>query len=145
MTRRTALAALSLLLGTALTAQAQEPALEGTIARFAKSWSQGDAGGVASFLAAAGVSLDLEGGRRTGPLSSRQAAAALRRVFEDYETVSVRSGMVRIVGGTPQRAFGELDWVVRARGTTDTERRVVFVALVREERGWRVTHIRLLR
>ncbi|HEX7091396.1 MAG TPA: hypothetical protein VF192_14755 [Longimicrobiales bacterium] len=144
MMGRTALAALSLLLGTALTAHSQEPALEGTIARFAKSWSRGDAGGIASFVAAAGVSLDLEGGR-AGPLGSRQAAAALRRVFEDYETVSLRSGMIRIVGGTPQRAFGELDWVVRARGTTDTERRVVFVALVREERGWRVTHIRLLR
>ncbi len=144
MIARVTVAALSLVLGTALLAHAQEPGLERTIARFAASWNRGDAGGIASFVASAGVSLDLDSGR-AGPLGSRQAAAALRRMFEDHETVSVRPGAIRIVGGAPQRAYGQLDWRVRARGTTVTERRTVFIALVREASGWRITHIRLLR
>ena len=144
MITRIAVTALSLVLGTALLAHAQESGLERTIASFANSWNRGDAGGIASFVASAGVSLDLDGGR-AGPHGSRQAAAALRRVFEDHETVSVRPGAVRIVGGAPHRAYGQLDWRVRARGTTVTERRTVFIALVREPSGWRITHIRLLR
>lgn len=144
MIARVAAAALSLVLGTPLLAHAQEPGLERTIARFAASWTRGDAAGIAEFIASVGVSLDLDGGR-AGPLGARQAAAALRRVFEDHETVSVRPGATRIVGGAPQRAYGQLDWLVRARGTTITERRTVFIALVREAPGWRITHIRLLR
>src|SRR5690606_35476238 len=144
MMTRVTVAALSLVLGTALLAHAQESALESTIARFAASWDRGDAETIASFVASAGVSPELDDGP-AGPLGSRQAAAALRRMFEGHETVSVRPGTVRIVGGAPQRAYGQLDWRVRARGTTVTERRTVFIALVREPAGWRITHIRLLR
>jgi hypothetical protein len=49
------------------------------------------------------------------------------------------------VGGQPARAFGEITWTTRARGTTIPERANLFVAFVREGDAWRITEIRLMR
>jgi hypothetical protein len=53
--------------------------------------------------------------------------------------------MSRTVGGTPTRAFGEISWTTRARGTTIPERATIFVAFVLEDERWRITEIRLIR
>lgn len=112
--------------------------------RVANALQRGDVGGISALSARAGVSVDLDG-RNEGPLGPRQTAAALRRLFEDRESVAAQVSTIRLVGGQPTRAYGEIIWSTRARGTTIPERATVFVALVRQENGWRVTEIRLLR
>jgi hypothetical protein len=118
--------------------------LEQTLDRVAAAWHRGDAAGITALAARAGIAIDLDG-RSVGPLAPRQAAAAVRRVFEDRESVSVRTNMARTVGGEPARAFGEIAWTTRARGTTIPERATIFVAFVREGDRWRITEIRLIR
>jgi hypothetical protein len=117
--------------------------LEETMRRVASMWAGGDVRGITGQAATSGFALELDA-RASGPVGSRQAAAALRSLFEDRETVSVRPGVVRVVGGEPSRAFGEMQWITRTRGTTIPERRTVFVAFVQEGRGWRVTEIRVM-
>lgn len=135
------LAALILLLPTQ-PAAAQD--LEQALARVASAWHRGDAHAITRLAASGGISLDVDG-RAVGPLGPRQAAAVIRRVFEDRESVGARSNMTRSVGGSPARAFGEISWTTRARGTTIPERATLFVAFVREDDRWRITEIRLIR
>jgi hypothetical protein len=66
-------------------------------------------------------------------------------MFEDRESVSATPRVGRAVGGQPARAFGEITWTTRARGTTIPERANLFVAFVREGDAWRITEIRLMR
>ena len=142
---RGVLLALALVLGAGGSAQAQGAAeLERVLERLGAAWARGDAGALVDHASAEGMSLELNGGA-TGPLARRQAAAALRRLFDGGDTEGVRAGMAHVVGGTPARAFGEMAWVFRPDGTSEPERRRVFVALVEEDGAWRVTQIRLLR
>ncbi|MBR9988179.1 MAG: hypothetical protein KFH98_00405 [Gemmatimonadetes bacterium] len=115
-----------------------------TLQRVASAWHKGDARSVASLGARDGISLDVDGST-VGPLGTRQASAVLRSVFEDRESVSAAPRISRTVGGDPARAFGEITWTTRARGTTIPERATLFVAFVREGDAWRITEIRLLR
>jgi hypothetical protein len=121
-------------------AQRLEPVLQ----RVASAWHRGDVSSITALGAAAGISLNVEGSS-VGPLSQRQAGAVLRRLFEDRESVSAGSSVSRSVGGQPARAFGEIIWTTRARGTTIPERATLFVAFVHEDNGWRITEIRLMR
>jgi hypothetical protein len=137
----------SLLVGAILCAAAapltaQDPAA--AVERIAQAWHRGDASALTGLGARAGISLDVDG-RSVGPLSARQAAAVLRRVFEDRESVGVRTVMSRTSGGDPPRAFGELAWTARARGTTIPEGARLFIALVLEGDRWRITEIRMIR
>jgi hypothetical protein len=118
--------------------------LEQTLQRAAEAWHRGDANAIAGLGARAGISVDLDG-RSVGPLGPRQAAAVIRRAFEDRESVGVRPNMSRGVGGNPPRAFGDVVWTTRVRGTTISERATIFFAFVREDDRWRITEIRLLR
>jgi hypothetical protein len=115
-----------------------------TLERLAAAWHRGEASAITALAARAGVSVDVDG-RSVGPLPQRQAAAVLRRVFEERESVGVRTSMSRVVGGSPSRAFGEIAWTTRARGTTIPERATLFVAFVLEGDRWRITEIRLMR
>jgi hypothetical protein len=114
-----------------------------TLDRVAAAWHKGDASAVAGFAARNGISVNVDG-RAVGPLAPRQAAAVIRRVFEDRESLSVRSNMTRSAGGSPARAFGEITWTIRARGTTIPGRATLFVAFVHEDDEWRITEIRLI-
>ena len=131
-----------LLLAGSRPAAAQE--LRPLLQRVASAWHRGDVGSISALCARGGVSLDVDG-RSVGPLAPRQTAAVLRRLFDDRESVGARVNTIREVGGEPTRAFGEITWSTRARGTTIPEHATIFVALVREDDGWRVTEIRLLR
>ncbi len=124
-----------------LQAHAQE--LGPVVDRLAASWQRGDAGGIAARFADDGVSIAL-GGAKTGPVGARQASAMLRRLFEERETLRVQIGRARVVGGDPAKAFAELDWTARSRGTTIPVRATVFLALQLEQGEWRITEIRLL-
>ena len=118
---------------------AQNPAQ--TLERIAAAWHKGDANAITALAARAGISVDVDG-RAVGPLGARQAAAVLRRVFDDRESVSARTSMSRATGN--DRAFGEVSWSMKARGTTIPEQATIFVALIREDGQWRVSEIRLL-
>jgi hypothetical protein len=148
MTRRAATAALFALLVVALALTGPQPAaaqsLEQSLDRVAAAWHRSDAGAIAGYAARAGISLNIDG-QAVGPLAPRQAAAGIRRAFEDRESIGVRTNMSRTVGGTPTRAFGEISWTTRARGTTIPERVTIFVAFVLEDERWRITEIRLIR
>lgn len=140
MRRALGLAA-AMLLALAGAAAAQD--LDQVLDRFAGAWHRGDAGAIAELVSHNGVSIDVGAGA-IGPLGPRQAAAVLRRLFDERETTIVRAGIAQIVGGTPPRAFGEVVWSARSRGTTESENATIFLALVREPDGWRINQIRLL-
>jgi len=143
--RASALSLAFLLLALPGEALAQDGGRLGAVLnRVGKAWSRGDAVTLISYAARAGLAFDLDG-EEIGPLAHRQAAAVLRRVFEGRETVRLEQGLARVVGGSPPRAFGELNWTSRTHGTTIPERSTVFIALVYEGDEWRITHIRLMR
>lgn len=118
--------------------------LAGLMDSLAVLWSRGDAAGLAAHMAEDGLDLEIHG-ETVGPLEGRRAAAALRQLLGGQETVSVEPGSASRVVGAEDRAFGELTWVVRMPGAAMTEDNKIFVALVREERQWRLTQIRILR
>lgn len=139
------LALLALL--AAVTAGARPAAAQEPLARFTEqltvAWARGDAALIAGLIVVDGVSMYVEG-EPAGPLAMRQAKAVLRRVFSDVETVSVTLASRKILPGKPDRAYLELVWTRRARGTTIPDRETVFVAVVDQDQGWRITDIRLL-
>ena len=139
--RRFALVA-ALVLALPFGASAQD--LEGSLDRFAAAWTRGSAGGVAQLAASDGMVIELHGDA-VGPLGHRQAAGLLKRVLDDLETHSLRADLARNVGGEPLRAYAELTWVSRMKGTSIPETRRIFLALLREDAGWRITQIRVLR
>lgn len=128
----------------ALPAAARAQDLNPVVSRLAGYWQRGDASAIANTFADGGVSVALAGAR-TGPVAARQATAMLRRLFEERETLLVRVGRARVVGGDPARAYAELDWTARTRGTTIPVRATVFLALLLEDGRWRITEIRLMR
>jgi hypothetical protein len=130
------------LLGATQAANAQD--FRPVVDRLAKAWERGDISAVGSHAASLGLSLDVEG-RRTGPLAERQAASALRRLFDDRETIAINPGIAKELDGEPRRAFAELTWITRARGTTIPESSTLVFTLELEKGRWRVTEIRLIR
>jgi hypothetical protein len=138
--RRLMLVVAAILLGASpLRAQNVRPMVDDV----ARNWRRGDAGSIASAAARSGVAVEIDGDSH-GPLSSRQVSAVLRRLFDERETVQVRPGMAKTVEGSPDRAFGEVVWTARLRGTTEPQRSTVFLAFVREGDHWRITEIRVL-
>lgn len=139
MTRTLALAVVFLAAGAPLRAQPLDPVTR----RIAQAWERGDVSSIGRFAARDGLSLDT-GGQKVGPLQARQAAMALKSVFERVETVSAEIGQAREVEGNPRRAFVEITWITKARGTTIPERTQVFFGLVVDGDSWRITEIRLI-
>ena len=137
-----ALVLTAVLLSVASTVRAQD--FRPVVQQLARGWQKGDFSVLGSHTASIGLSLDVEG-RRLGPLPGRQAAAALRRLLDERETVSVRISMQKEIEGSPRRAFAELSWETRPRGTTIPTRSTVFVALELEGDRWRFTEIRLMK
>lgn len=107
------------------------------------AWSHGEARALVAMGARDGIYIETPDGRM-GPLGVRQAAAVLRKLFDDRETISIRPGMTQVVGGSPRRAFSEITWITRAPDTTQQERLTVFLELVLENDRWHITQIRLL-
>jgi len=134
---------LALLAPRALAAQRPAP-LEGFVASVARMWAAGDAGGITGLAPADGrIVLDLGNGE-AGSVEARHVAAALRELFRDRTTVSVRPTAVTISGGEPLSGFGQLSWVSRPRGVSDNESTSVYVGAVWENGGWKVRELRVL-
>jgi hypothetical protein len=131
----------ALLLFKAAPANAQR--LDDIVDIIAFAWSHSDTRTVVAMAAREGIKIETAGASM-GPLGARQALAVLRGVFDERETVSIRPGMVQMVGGTPRRAFGEFTWISRVPDTTQSERLTVFLEFVYEADRWRITQIRML-
>jgi hypothetical protein len=115
------------------------------VANMARLWAAGDADAIVQLAPPDGrIRLDLIG-EGPGEVQPRNAAAALRRLFGERENVSVRATRVTISGGTPLRGFGELSWIARPRGVSDTLSSVVYVGAVWEDGAWRIHELRVLR
>jgi hypothetical protein len=124
----------ALLFALALRGQAPAQELEPVLERIV----------IASLATRQGMSLELDR-KEMQALAARQAAALLRRLFDEYETMQVRLMTSKSLGGEPKRASGEISWLVRSRGTTITDKTNIFVAFVLENEQWRITEIRFVR
>ncbi|CAN5322034.1 hypothetical protein BH23GEM4_BH23GEM4_08310 [soil metagenome] len=144
---RSGLLACALLL-TALPLGAQRseprsaPSLEQFVAEVARLWARGDANGVAALGADAGVAVEL--GAARGTVQERHAAAALRGLFGEAETVSVRILRSARAGGRPPRGFGEFAWTTRPRGTGAPQTAGVYVGAALDEGRWEIRELRVI-
>ena len=139
------LALLLALLPRGAAAQQDASSLSSFVATVSRLWAAGDADEIVALAPEDGrILLDLAG-EGPGEVQPRNAAAALRRLFADRENVTVRASRVTISGGTPLRGFGELTWIARPRGVTDTQSSVVYVGAVWEGNAWRLRELRVLR
>jgi hypothetical protein len=126
-------------------AQGRPAPLEGFVASIARMWAAGDAAAVTALAPADDrMVLDLGSGQSEAA-DARHVAAALRELFRDRATLSVRPTQVNIAGGEPLRGFGELSWTSRPRGVTDSETSTVYVGAVWETGGWKIRELRVLR
>lgn len=141
--------ALALLLAwpsTALRAQQPSPesSLEGFIGRVARLWEAEDADALAA-LAPSGGRMVLEvAGEGAGPVQARHAAAALRSLFADRVSVSIRPARATVAGGQPLQGFGELAWMSRTHGVSAARNSTVYVGAVWEGAQWRIRELRVL-
>jgi hypothetical protein len=140
MTRALTLTVALLAAATSARGQDVRPVAQG----LAHAWERGDVNALGNKAARSGLSLELVG-ERVGPVNSRQGAAILKRVFDDRETISVSVGSAREMHGENKRAFVELTWVTRARGTSIPDSTTVLFSLELDQEQWRITEIRLMR
>lgn len=138
------LLALPLLLGAARQERG-DARLEVFVARVARLWEAEDEGALAGLAPRSGRILLEVAGEGGGEVGERHAAAVLRSLFSGRETVSIRPARVTVAGGRPLQGFGELTWVFRPRGITDTESSSVYVGAVWEGGAWRIRELRVLR
>lgn len=127
-------------------AAAQQGGLASVASTVADCWSRRDAEGIAGLVSRGGVALHLF--EETQPAAgARQARAALSDLFDRAERAagSARVTRVQDLGGTPEKGFAELGWDVRASGSEPGMKYTVFVGFVREDGGWRIAEIRVLR
>ena len=126
-------------------ASAQARPLEAFVANVARLWSAGEASDLVELAPEDGRILLALGSGEAGAVQERHVAAALRDLFRDRETVSVRPSQVQLSDGTPLRGFGELTWVSRQRGVTRPVTSTVYVGAVYEGNAWRIRELRVLR
>lgn len=131
--------------GLAAQQQGSAASLSGFVAAVARLWAEGDADALVELAPDdARILLDLAG-EGPGEVQPRNAAAALRRLFADRETVTVRPSAATVSGGTPLRGFGELAWIARPRGVSEALSSVVYVGAVWEDGAWRIRELRVMR
>jgi hypothetical protein len=144
MTRRILLATLTGLLLGAQPLAAQSPApLEQFVRRVGYLWEAKDVDHLVDLVTEAEPVL-MDRGSGTERVNGRHAAAALRALFSDLESVSVRPAKATVSGGQPVRGFGELTWVFRTRGGPGEQTRSIYVGAVWDGRNWRISELRLL-
>jgi hypothetical protein len=142
---RRVLLLLGLLLLPSAPLAAQDGArLESFIAQVARLWEAEDASAIAELAPRGGRLLLQVADAGGGEVGGRHAAAALRALFADRKTVSIRPARTTLAGGRPLQGFGELTWVSRPRGTTAPQSLTVYVGVVWEGEGWRIRELRVL-
>ncbi|MQA91157.1 MAG: hypothetical protein GEU90_13130 [Gemmatimonas sp.] len=125
-------------------AQDRIPALENFVEQVAGLWAEADVGALVALISEDDP-IVLDAGNGTQSANSRHAAAALRALFAEHETIDARTLAVSMASTTPLRGFGEIAWTFRARGAPGEQSRSVYVAALQEDGSWRITELRLLR
>ncbi len=120
-----------------------DDALEIFVQRVVRLWSSSDVTALVNLLPSDNR-LVLDTGSGIENANERHAAAALRALFSQSETVGARAVRVTVASTRPARGFGELDWTYRARGSSGEQSRSVYVAAAWEDDGWRITELRLM-
>lgn len=141
----TSVALMSLALAKPASAQGPAPVpLETFIKEVAYLWSGNDARALVELMPAEARVL-FDTGRGTESVQLRNVAAALRALFSDRESVSVRLMRVAVTQrDSPQRGFGELAWSFRARGAPSQQASSIYVGVVWTDEGWRISELRLI-
>lgn len=133
---------LALWVAAPLAAQGGGPPLDSFLARVVRLWAAGEAEGVAALVGRDGR-ITLELGSASGGVQERHAAAALRALFAERETVNVRPQRAAVSGGNPPRGFVELAWTFRARGARAPRTRPVYLGATWEDGEWRLRELRI--
>ncbi|MDR0787738.1 MAG: hypothetical protein LBG44_07720 [Gemmatimonadota bacterium] len=135
------------LLTLAAPASGQQPergtTLEEFVLNVAHLWGNGDVPALLELLPADNFVV-LDTGSGIEKTDERHAAAALRALFANGESLDVRPIRIAVASTAPLRGFGELSWTFRARGSRSQQSRSVFVAAAMEEDAWRITELRLM-
>lgn len=145
MIRSLGLVLMGLLIG-ASPVPAQEPEaapLEQFVNRVAHLWEAKDVDRLVDLVSEA-EQMVLDRGGGVERVSGRHAAAALRSIFADLESVSVEPAKAAVSGGRPLRGFGELTWVYRARGGPGEQTVSVYVGTIWDGRYWRIGELRII-
>lgn len=118
--------------------------LETFIREVAYLWSGNDARALVELMPEEARVL-FDTGRGTETVQLRNVAAALRALFSERESVSVRMMRVAVTQtSAPQRGFGELAWSFRARGAPSAQASSIYVGVVWTDEGWRIAELRLI-
>jgi len=137
VTARALLVATAFLLVGAASAHAQDVEFQRVLESASQSWARGDAEAIAALATRGGLFINVAG-RSFGPLGSRHAAALLRDLFESIGIARLERRSIQFIGGPQPRGYGEFIW--RTEGGQPT---TVFLGLVQEKDGWRLTEIRV--
>lgn len=130
-----------LALGVGHSPAAAQAGLGGVASSVAGAWGRGDADAIAQSFSEDGVALHLFD--ESHPAAGvRQARAALSDLLE--RGGNARVSKVEELGGSPARGFAEIGWDVSSPGAGQV-RYVVFLGFVREDAGWKIAEIRVLR
>ena len=132
-----------LLVGPAAAQGAAAP-LDGFIKEVAYLRGGSDARGLATLMPEEARML-LDTGQGMETVEGRHAAAALRALFSDRQSISVRPVRITIAGARPARGFGVLAWAFRGRGAPAPQTSSVYVGAVWTDEGWRISELRLMR
>lgn len=106
-------------------------------------WNETDVSGFLTLVRDDGRFL-LDTGSGTETVNVRHAAAALRALFAERETVAAHVIRATVAGERPLSGFGEISWTFRGRGAPGEQARVIYVAVVHDAEAWRVTELRIL-
>lgn len=133
--------------GAVATAVAQDglpsARLEGFVRDVARLWETEDVEALVSRISTTDP-LRLDTGSGTVGSDVRHAAAALRELFGDRETLAVQALQVTLAGSDPPSGFGQLLWNYRDHGAPAEQVRSVYVATSWQAGRWRIAELRLM-
>jgi hypothetical protein len=117
--------------------------LEEFVQRVARLWSTGEVAELVEMIPE-GDRFLLDTGDGIETANTRHAAAALRALFSQKETLRASPVRVTVSSAEPVSGFGEISWTYRIRGAPGEELRSVYVGARWEDENWRIAELRIM-